>query len=381
MTEFEFFELSVSYLDIAGNSYWLTVRGRDGLPSELWPLRPDLIRIIPSRDPRRWQYGYVLDPAASTLGTNRDIIPIPPGDTVHVKYPNPLDPYFGQPPLRPAARAVALDNAATDFTDTILRNYAVPGVAVTTLTAIDDEVVSKLRRQWKRAFGGNKAGAPAFMQAGMDVKPLGLTMRDLEFPDLRAVSESRICAALDVPPILVGAKVGLDRSTFTNYGEARKQLWEEAIFSLQRRFGDAVKRQLLPEFLGVGRQSVTTAWDNSAVLALQESETSKWERSANALARGAITINDFRRTTGLDPVPGGDVFLIPAGVVPTPADAPFEVPPAAPAPPQPAGQGQQGEQMPANMPAAASALSSPLEYAERFIAELARRESANGVRS
>ena len=45
--------------------------------------------------------------------------------------------------------------------------------------------------------------------------------------------ESRICAAMQVPPILVGAKVGLDRSTFTNYQEARKQLWEEAIFSLQ----------------------------------------------------------------------------------------------------------------------------------------------------
>jgi Phage portal protein len=198
-----------------------------------------------------------------------------------------------------------------------------------------------------------------------------MNLRDLEFPDLRAYSESRICAALDVPPILVGAKVGLDRSTFTNYGEARKQLWEEAIFSLQRRFRDPVESQLLPEFTGVGRARVHTRWDNSDVLALQEAESAKWERATNALARGGIMINDFRRTVGLDPVPGGDVFLMPAGVVPSPADQ-------IAAPPQPAaapsGQQPPDTQMPPPdmQPQAAS-------YATRFLAD-ASRAHMNGHR-
>jgi phage portal protein BeeE len=148
----------------------------------------------------------------------------------------------------------------------------------------------------------------------MDVQALGMNLRDLEFPDLRAYSESRICAALGVPPVLVGAKVGLDRSTFTNYAEARRQLWEDAIFSLQRRFRDPVTTQLLPEFTGPGRPRVHVRWDNSEVLALQEAESAKWDRATNALARGGITVNDFRRTVGLDPVQGGDVFMIPAGV-------------------------------------------------------------------
>lgn len=360
-TEFQFFELSVTYLDIAGNCYWLIVRGRDGLPSELWPLRPDLIRIFPSSSPRVWDYGYVVDPSAQVRSTT-DIVPIKRGDCIQIKYPNPLDQYFGQPPLRPAARAISLDNAATDFTDTLLRNYAVPGVAVTTLDAIDDELVTVLRRQWKRSFSGDKAGSPAFLQAGMDVKPLGMSLRDLEFPDLRAVSESRICAALDVPPILVGAKVGLDRSTFTNYGEARRQLWEEAIFSLQRRFGDPVTARLLPEFSGVGRQRVRLGWDNSAVLALQETETAKWDRATNALARGGLTLNDFRRTVGLDPVDGGDVFYIPAGVVPMPVGqvgVPSAPLPASPSNPGGPPNGQPGTE-------AASM--------HRFLAELARTE-------
>src|SRR6266516_3720539 len=348
--EFAFFELSVTYLDLAGNCYWLIQRGRDGLPAELWPVRPDLIRIFPTANPRVWSYGYVLDPTTGPRNVTAAIIPIAYRDIIHVKYPNPLNAYFGQPPLRPAARAVSLDNSATDFVDTLLRNYAVPGVVIKTATEVNQAVADVLKRKWKAAFSGTRRGEPAVLQTGMDVQPLGMNLRDLEFPDLRAYSESRICAVFQVPPILVGAKVGLDRSTFTNYQEARKQLWEEAIFSLQRRFRDPVETRLLPEFAGVGRARVTSRWDNSQVLALQEAESAKWERATNALARGGITINDFRRTTGLDPVDGGDVFLMPAGVVPQPAD---DIQTGQPVP---------GQQIPPQLQAAS--------YAEQVIAEL-----------
>jgi HK97 family phage portal protein len=274
--------------------------------------------VFPTADPRVWDYGYVLDPSASVRNQQTDIIPIRRGDIMHVKMPNPLDAYFGQPPLRPAARAVSLDNAATDFVDTLLRNYAVPGVVIKTAQETTAAIADRLKWQWKKAFSGSRRGEPAVLQTGMDVQVLGMNLRDLEFPDLRAYSESRICAALGVPPVLVGAKVGLDRSTFTNYAEARKQLWEDAIFSLQRRFAEPVATQLLPEFTGVGRQRVHLRWDNSGVLALQEAESAKWDRATNALARGGITVNDFRRTVGLDPVASGDVFMVPAGVTLTP---------------------------------------------------------------
>ena len=361
--EFAFFELSVTYLDLAGNCYWLVQRGRDGLPAELWPVRPDLIRILPTADPRVWNYGYVLDPSTSARNIATEIIPVASRDIIHVKYPNPLDSYFGQPPGRAAARAVSLDNAATDFVDVLLRNYAVPGVVIKTAAEVNQEVATILKRQWKLAFGGNRRGEPAVLQTGMDVQPLSMNLRDLEFPDLRAETESRICAAFQVPAVLVGAKVGLDRSTFTNYREARVQMWEEGIFSLQRRFRDPIQTQLLPEFTGVGRARVHLRWDNTDVPALQEAESAKWERATNALARGGITINDFRRTTGLDPVDGGDVFLLPAGVTPQPADS-IAAPAAAPVPATTPGQ-------PPPQLAAAS-------YADEFLARKQLAVNGNG---
>jgi HK97 family phage portal protein len=318
--EVEFLQLSIVHLDLAGNCYWLINRDRDGLPAELWPVRPDLIRIIPSaRDPRAWSYGYVLDPTTGAGGRSIDVIPIARRDLIHIKYPNPLDAYFGQAPLRPATRAVTVDNARTDYIDALLRNDAVPRSVVTTQQAIDDKVVERLEQRWSRKFGAANRGRPAFLQAGMDVKVLGLNLKDLEFGDLTGSTEARICMDIGVQPILVGAKVGLDRSTFSNFREAKAAFWEDTGMGLQMLFGGGVRSQLVPEFSGPGRSRIDVRWDNSEVLALQEAATERWDRATNALARGGITRNMFLQTVGLDPVPGGDVFLTPAGVIEQPA--------------------------------------------------------------
>jgi HK97 family phage portal protein len=318
VSEFELFELSSTYKDLGGTCFWLIIEGRDRLPSQLWPLRPDLVGVLPSnKDPRIYAWAYKPDERRP----DRWVV-IPRDMMIVVKYPNPnpRDPaqrYFGRPPLRAAARATTLDNAATDFVDTLLRNHAMPSTVVETESVMTDAIHSRLRSIWKRAFGGPNRGEPAFLQKGMKVHELGLTLTNLEFPDLRAVSETRICMPFGVPPILVGAKVGLEHNAYKDFREARLQFWEETMLPEQRRFIDPIRGRLLKPFLGVGRRSVRVAWDNSEVLALKEALDSKWSRATNALARGGITVNDFRMEVELPTVPGGNVFLVPAGVVPT----------------------------------------------------------------
>jgi len=361
--ECELLQLSIVHLDLSGNCFWLIVRGRDGIPTELWPIRPDLIRIIPSpTNPRVWSYGYIADPTSGIYGGPTEVIPISRRDVVHIKYPNPLDMYFGQAPMRPATRAVTVDNARTDFVDTLLRNDAVPRVVITTQQQIDDKIVERLEERWFRRFGGANRGRPAFLQQGMDVKVLGLNMTDLEFGELSGSTEAQICQALRVPPIIASAKVGLDRSTFANMEEAEAYFWKHTMMDLQHLFLGGIRSQILPEFLGVGRPRIDIRWDNSDVLALQEAESSRWERATNALARGGITVNDFRQVVGLDPVPNGDVFLVGAGVVPTPA---FDKPEPAI---EPAAEEPEVPDETAPMLGAAS-------YAQRF---LAQRPSRNG---
>jgi len=345
--EFEFFELSSTYKDLAGTCFWLVVKGRNGQPAELWPLRPDLLAALPNPrvladfvwiyrpDPERPEIAVPVPPAGSKAAAREQAF------IIRVCYPNPNPNdlgwrYFGMPPLRPAARAVTLDNGATDFVDKLLRNHAMPSVIIESEQEVTPAVHERLSSMWRNAFGGARRGTPAFLQKGMKLHEVGLSLTNLEFPDLRAVSETRICMAFAVEPILVGAKVGLEHNAYKDYREARLSFWEESMFTEERRYIEPVRMWLAPLFAGAGRRTVKVRWDNSEVLALKEATGALWQRSADAFAKGGITQNDFRRYIGLPPVPNGDVFLIPAGVTPTPVDQSPEDAAAAAAAAQPA---------------------------------------------
>jgi len=149
--EFEFLRAQRHVPDLAGNSYWLIQRGRDGTPAELWPLRPDLIRI--SRPPTR---GCVLRvfwtrrrARANVTAANH---PDRYRDIIHVKYPNPLSAYFGQPPCGRGA-AVSLDNSAHRFRGHAAAQLRGPGVVIKTATETTQAVADMLKRKWKAAFG------------------------------------------------------------------------------------------------------------------------------------------------------------------------------------------------------------------------------------
>jgi phage portal protein BeeE len=338
--EFAFWELSETYINLAGTNFWLVVKGRDGLASQIWPVRPDLVGVLPSqKNPADYVWIYRPDPVNPQI-----MVPIEDAGSPRAKdapvvmirhrfpNPNPNDlgqPYYGQAPLRPAARATSLDNAATDYVDTMLRNNGLPSVVIESEAEITPTIHARLKSFWAQAFTGMNRGTPAFLQKGMKANVLGLNLTDLEFPDLRDISETRICGAFGVEPILVGTRVGLTHNAYKDYHEARKSFWEEAMVSEQRRFIEPVRSRLLPAFNGQGKRIVAIRWDNSEVMALKEAESDRWSRAISALNAGAITRNDFRRIVGLDPVPNGDVFLTPSGVVeqpvgetlPTPAPA------------------------------------------------------------
>lgn len=306
MSDVELDEMTELHLNLAGNAFWEIVPDRAGRPVELWPLRPDLVRM--KRGTSQIHYGYDVN------GTTT------PVDVIHFRKTSPVDGIVGTPPMRAALRATALDSEATDFVKALLQNHAIPGVVVKMAnleSVLDDATTKRLKAKWKQSYGGRNRGEPAFLQAGMDVQELGLNLKDLEFPDLRTISESRICMSFGVPPILVGAKVGLDRSTFANYKEARASFWEESLIPARKKIARTVTKHLVPRFSGPGSRRIEVRPDWSEVEALREAEESRWQRATDAFRAGGLTLNDYRHEIGLEAVDGGDVFLVPSGVVAT----------------------------------------------------------------
>src|SRR4030042_46919 len=105
---------------LAGNAYSLKERGQSGIlkgaVGELWRLRPDRVRIIPSASNYIEGYEY---------NTGRDKIVYPAGDIMHFKTRDPLDDYYGMPPLMAIAGRIDIDDYMKNFLRTFFERGGV----------------------------------------------------------------------------------------------------------------------------------------------------------------------------------------------------------------------------------------------------------------
>ena len=267
----------------------------------LWKLRPDRISIVPGA--RR-----LVDHYIHRVGDRETRLA--PADVIHLRLPHPTNDLWGLSPVQVAARQIDTDNEASKFVDAFFRNAAVPfGIIKLKRTLRGGEAEARrLGHRWTDRFRGLLGRFQVgVLDADAEFQRIGLTQDEMAFPDLRAQTEARICAAFRVPPILVGVKVGLDRATFSNMAEARRFFWENTMLSLYRRIESKLAADLTPEFALLGEQ-IRIRFDFSDVTALRQSRESVERSTIAALRAGALSVNDARRRFGLPPLPDGDAL-------------------------------------------------------------------------
>jgi HK97 family phage portal protein len=301
MSAAQLWRKTILHLYLAGDAYWLKVRNRIGGIAELWPLRPDRVSVIADEFGLIAGYHYNIKGDRSRLALD---------EVVRFHFEDPIDDYAGFAPLMAALVRVAIDNEASDMMKSLLQNYAIPPIAVMTQSALDESVVERLRQKWRKAFGGKNRGEPAFLQQGMDIKTLGLSMRELAFPELDASSQKRVLVAIGVPPVLLGQE-----ATFANYEQARQSFYEDTVEPLQAELADAVEHSLLhADFDRTGRLGVW--FDTSEVSALRPARQARATIAREAFQAGASTQNEYRAQIGLPPAEDGDIYLRLIAVMP-----------------------------------------------------------------
>lgn len=320
-SQFEFLELLHTYLQIAGNAYVFKLRsGPGGRVTALHLLRPDRVRVWPGADGLRG-YIYTLD------GVEHHLLP---GDIGHIRRPNPFSDWYGLSPLHVIARIANVDSALTAYTKVFFQNAGVPSGLLNLKRKLQSQdEASRIRAAWRAQFGGAAQNwhRLAILDEDASYQQIAIDLDHMAMPDLRNITESRICAAFGVPPILVGANVGLQRSTFANYAEARRSFWDETLAPEYRRVVDAFNLFLAPEFTGGGRIEA----DFSQVRALQDDADQRATRVAMLFEKGIVTLNEARTELGYDSIDGGigPFVRMPAAVTPVDPTAVFV--PAVPA--------------------------------------------------
>lgn len=346
---------------VDGTAYWLKVRSGHylyGNVTALWPISPaDMWPVGP-----KTSSGYEIPGIFPSAGNFIEYYAYNPGGILPepmridprnvIKFTlgvDPSNPRLGLGPVKYLAREVASDALATEFTNSLLGNSAIPGLIVVPAEGyVDADQAQEIKNRMRAEFSGGKQGGIAVLSAGAKVEQFGFEPDKMGMANIHKHCETRIAAVMNVPAIVAQLGAGIEQSAqFTNFHEAREMFAEDTMLPLWVSDALALTGQLLQDFSS--RDDEQFIFDISEVRALQQDTSNLFARLQTAVrggwmtaneargrvgmgaidkkkgqvpltqgednrlndlsAAGLITLNEARESVGLDPVPYGDVLI------------------------------------------------------------------------
>jgi HK97 family phage portal protein len=306
---------ALSYL-IDGNAYWLKVRNIFGIVVQLWYIPHWLIRPSWIQNDSTFISHYDYTPGMATpSGAPFKILP---RDVVHFRFGlDPDNPRFGLSPLRAVLREVMTDDEAAVFSQTILQNMGVPGLFVSPKSdgfKPTKEQAAALKEYLDEQFTGNHRGEAMVSRFPTDVVQLGFDPNKLMLPNLRDLSEERVCAAIGIPAAIVGFGSGLQSTKVgATMRELRRLAWINCLLPMQKTLAKGIDRQLLPDFVAQTRR-FRARFDESDVSAFQEDDQAFAARIQGLVTSGLLRVDRGQQALGLQVDQTQRVYLRPSNI-------------------------------------------------------------------
>jgi len=298
MTGFELFKGISIDLDLLGNSYILKAKNDGGKTLELWPLRPDWVKILPSDEEIIGGYEYRV-PGGEVKTYEFD-------EVIHIKEVNPKSSFYGLPTVKPALEVIRSLVYAIRWNMNFFYNSARPDFVIFTENRMQAQDKKEFKKMWQSEFGGLEKSHRFGLLHGKDarIEKLTQTMRDMEFSKLTEISTTQILAAFGVPKSIIGM-MGMNRA------EAEAQIYTFLSETVEPRY--KMINEKLNEFL------VSEFGDNlylDYVDPTPENRDAIIKEYETALKNNWLVINEVRDKEGLPPLEGGWDFYLPVALMP-----------------------------------------------------------------
>ena len=269
-------ETLACHLLLHGNAYVQVMTGADGMPAELFALRPE--RVSVEADARGWPAAYLYRVGESVTRLSPDDGAGRPS-VLHLKALHPLDDHYGLGCVGAAAGPVAIHNAASVWNKALLDNAARPSGAMVYEpgdgSVLSPDQFERVKREMEVAFAGAaNAGRPMLLEGGLRWQAMSLTPAEMDFVGLKAAAAREIALAFGVPPMLMGLP---GDNSYANYREANKALWRQTILPLVAKIGAGLGQGLAGWWPGLRIEA-----DLDGVAALSDERAALWDRVAAA---------------------------------------------------------------------------------------------------
>jgi HK97 family phage portal protein len=314
-------ECLVAHVLAWGNGYAEKVTNGYGEVIELWPITPN--RVTPMM--RNGALVYRI-----RVG-NEDII-FPREKILHVPGLG-FDGFLGYSVIAMARKSIGLGMALETFGALYFGQGTHPGVVVSHPGKLSDQASGNLQSSLATQYGGlGKSHRLLLLEEGMKMEKIGIPPDDSQFLESRQFQIPEIARWFNLPPHKLK---DLTKSSFSNIESEQQSFYGDSILPWLVRLEQNFNMQLLSasdkELSGRGR----LYFKHNAEGILRADTAARGEFYTKLFNVGALSPNDIRAYEDKDPIPGGDIYLVPmnmvslenAGEPPEPA-APKVLPPA-----------------------------------------------------
>jgi len=302
-------ELDAINLDLSGNAYWLCFGPASGPPTEIWPINPSWVTIVPDRD--TFIRGYVIRPEGLDPYFFEPIAQARGGvGVLHFKRANPRNAFYGQGSLEAAWGAVMIDEKATAYRHDFYKNSARPDGVIETPREMNPAAVEHVKAWWKEAFAAAQGGAHriGILPFGLTYKAISFSPKDQDIIADRRLSREDILVAFGVSLAVLGIETG----DVGRRDEQIKHYYESTIKPEAIKYANHLNEFLAPRF----GPDLQIRPDFSHVRVLNEANLVRAQVDEIHLRTGRSFINELRARDGEKPVPWGNKPLVPFSTVP-----------------------------------------------------------------
>ncbi|MFB4312919.1 phage portal protein [Actinomadura sp. 21ATH] len=333
-----FVETFDQHYELVGEAWWVIARSSlvRSVPLELWPVMPHRIHPIP--DPDEYLAGYMY------IGPDGQQIPLRLDEVIHLRRPNPIDPYRGIGPVQTILSDLEGVRLSAEWNRNFFLNSAEPGGIVEIERRLSDDEYDEMVARWREQHQGTaNAHRVAMLEGGAKWVDRSYSRRDMQFTEMRSVSSSVIREAFGIPKFAVGDVEDVNRAT----AEASKAWFaEQMTVPRAERIKDALNSQFLPMF-GTAGQGVEFDFVSPvpADRAAEDAERTSKATAFKTYIDAGVDPEDAAEVVGLPPMRVKEI---------APPPAPGAAPPGPGQPElEPGDDDQEQQEEPPALPAAA----------------------------
>jgi HK97 family phage portal protein len=298
MTAMEFREVTQNHLVSWGNAFSRKVIDGRGRVVELWPMHPgDLVQDA-YRDGRRF---YQFQAGGRPRWYAEDEI-------WHLRGLGD-DGRWGYNPIALMRKSIKLGLAAENFGQKFFQNDARPGIVIEHPARLNDPAYERMKKSWAENHKGPKNHwNPDILEEGAKLHEVGIPPEDAQFLETRKFQIVEIARIFRVPPHMLAE---MDRATWANTEQMGIEFITHSLRPWLVRWEQSIRKELMTE------EERARYYPEHVIEGLLRGDIqSRYAAYAIGRQNGWLSANDIRGLENMNPIDGGDVYLVPLNMVP-----------------------------------------------------------------